>query len=87
MLFHSLLAILASGVVLETLASPVSQENTIVNTKREVPRNHGLHERHLPHWEQQWRKRSKVPNNQVLPMRIGLKQRNLEAGHDRLMDM
>jgi tripeptidyl-peptidase-1 len=28
-----------------------------------------------------------VPDTQVLPMRIGLKQCNLEEGHDKLMDM
>jgi len=38
-------------------------------------------------WQNHWSKRAKVSGAQVLPMRIGLKQCNLEAGHDRLMDI
>ncbi|EFX06237.1 alkaline serine protease [Grosmannia clavigera kw1407] len=61
------------------LASPVS--------RREVPATHTLHERHAPHWAEHWSKRSKVPDDAVLPMRIGLTQQNLAAGHDRLMEI
>ncbi len=88
MLLQSLVAaVLSSGLVLEAIAGPVPHDYTKAQTKREVPSSHSLHERHLPHWGQQWTKRSKVPNTQVLPMRIGLKQGNLEAGHDKLMEM
>lgn len=87
MLLRSLVAALASGLVLEALAGPLSEQYTGARTKREVPASHSLHERHLPHLSQRWSKRSKVPDSQVLPMRIGLKQCNLEAGHDKLMDM
>ncbi|KAF4633910.1 hypothetical protein G7Y89_g4204 [Cudoniella acicularis] len=89
MLLHSLVVALASGLVLEALAGPLphSQEYAVARTKREIPASHRLHERHLPHWEHQWRKRSKVPGTRVLPMRIGLKQSNLAAGHDKLMDI
>ena len=87
MLLHSLVAALASGLVLEATASPLSQEYTGARTRREVPSSHSLHERHLPHLSYQWSKREKVPDTQILPMRIGLKQYNLEAGHDKLMDM
>jgi hypothetical protein len=86
MLLQSLVAVLASGLVLETLASPVSHTGS-VRAKREVPASHNLHERHLSHWPQSWAKRSKVPDAQILPMRIGLKQCNLEEGHDKLMDI
>lgn len=34
-----------------------------------------------------WIKRNAVPGEAMLPMRIGLKQRNLERGHDLLMDV
>jgi tripeptidyl-peptidase-1 len=61
------------------LASPLK--------KREVPGSYRLHERHLPHWSTQWTKRAKVPSTEVLPMRIGLKQSNLEAGREKLYDM
>jgi len=89
MLLPSLVAVLASGLVFEAIAGPISHESaqTGVQTKRTVPSTHSLHERHLPHWSEVWTKRSKVPDHQVLPMRIGLKQCNLDAGHDKLMDM
>lgn len=79
-----LLVTLASGIVLEALAGPLAHT---VSTRREVPSSHSLHERHLPHWSKQWSKRARVPDSQILPVRIGLKQSNLEAGHDKLMDM
>jgi tripeptidyl-peptidase I len=88
MLLRLVVAALAGSLALEVLASPlITAEYTGLRTKREVPSSHSLHERHLPHWSQQWTKRSRVPDTQVLPMRIGLKQCNLEAGHDKLMDM
>ncbi|RDW62407.1 hypothetical protein BP6252_11840 [Coleophoma cylindrospora] len=83
---HSLVVALAGGLILEAFASPLSQ-HTRAPGKRDVPSSHILHERHLPHWSKQWTKRSKVPDHQVLPMRIGLQQHNLEAGHDKLMDI
>lgn len=76
MLHQTLLVALAAGLA---LASPIQ--------KREVPASHRVHERHLPHWSTQWTKRSKVPSSEVLPMRIGLKQSNLEAGRERLLEM
>jgi tripeptidyl-peptidase I len=87
MLLQSLVAVMAGGLVLQAVASPIAHEVAGVQRKREVPTTHALHERHLPHWEQHWQKRSKVPDHQILPMRIGLKQCNLDAGHDKLMDM
>ncbi|GAW10864.1 hypothetical protein ANO14919_001990 [Xylariales sp. No.14919] len=77
----SLLTALAAGLALEAVASPVSLK------KREVPSTHALHERHAPHWGHMWMKKAKVPSHAVLPMRIGLKQSNLGAGHDKLMDI
>jgi tripeptidyl-peptidase-1 len=76
MLPQILLAALATGLA---LASPLK--------KREVPGTHKLHERHLDHWSAQWTKRAKVPSKEMLPMRIGLKQSNLDAGRDRLYEM
>lgn len=86
MLLHKLLAALAVGSVVETLASPLSHADALLK-KRAVPVSHTLHERHGPHTSRKWTKRHKVAQQVVLPMRIGLKQSNLEAGHDRLMDM
>ncbi|KAH9217424.1 putative Tripeptidyl-peptidase sed1 [Leptodontidium sp. 2 PMI_412] len=84
MLMRSLVTVLASGLVLGTMASPITHS---VGTKREIPASHSLHERHLPQWGQQWVKKSKVPSSQIFPMRIGLKQHNLEAGHNKLMEI
>ncbi|KAB5571736.1 putative Tripeptidyl-peptidase sed1 [Coniochaeta sp. 2T2.1] len=76
MLPQILLAALTTGLA---LASPLK--------RREVPDSHQLHERHLPHWSAQWTKRSKVPGNEVLPVRIGLKQSNLDAGREKLLEI
>ncbi|MDB5910915.1 MAG: alkaline serine protease [Massilia sp.] len=76
MLPQVLFAAVATGLA---LASPLK--------KREVPDSHRLHERHLPHWSAQWTKRSKVPSTEMLPMRIGLKQSNLEVGREKLYEM
>ncbi|TAQ87686.1 hypothetical protein B7494_g3994 [Chlorociboria aeruginascens] len=86
MRFNSLAVALAGSLVLEAVASPFSNEYG-ARTKRAVPATHSLHERHLPQWQYQWEKRGKVPGSQMLPMRIGLKQSNLEAGHEKLMDI
>lgn len=84
MLRKSLLAALAAGLALEVVASPVAHDGAL---KRDVPATHALHERHAPHWGRKWAKRAKVPGHAVLPMRIGLKQSNMEAGHEKLMDL
>lgn len=76
MLPQILVAALTTGLA---LGSPLK--------RREVPNSHRLHERHLPHWSAEWTKRSKVPSSEILPMRIGLKQSNLEAGRERLLEM
>lgn len=67
----SFLTIAAFAALLE--ASPLAG-NHVVHEKRDVP-----HKR--------WVKRDALPSSAVLPMRIGLVQRNLEHGHDRLMAM
>lgn len=84
MLFRFVLAGLAGGLALEADASPLFPSRT---SKREVPSSHILHERHMPHWDRYWSKRDKLDSEMILPMRIGLKQSNLEAGHAKLMDM
>lgn len=85
MLHGSLLTALAAGLALEVVAGPVTPNAAL--KKREPPATHALHERHAPHWGQKWTKRAKVPADAVLPIRIGLKQSNLDAGHDKLMDL
>lgn len=85
MLFHSLVAALGLGLALEVLASfPLLSE---ASRKREVPNTHAVHQRHTPRMVQQWAKRDKLPSTTILPMRIGLKQSNLDMGRNRLMEM
>jgi tripeptidyl-peptidase I len=57
MLLDSLVATLASGLIIGALAGPLSHDYAGARAKREVPSSHSLHERHLPHWGQQWTKR------------------------------
>ena len=47
---------------------------------------HVAHEKRAP-TSGAWQKRDRVDAKATLPMRIGLKQRNLDRGHDMLMDM
>ena len=85
MLARCVLAALAGGAALQVLGSPVAGGSQA--RRRDVPASHVMLERHLSHWSQQWTKRDKVAASTLLPMRIGLKQSNLESGHDLLMDM
>lgn len=52
-----------------------------------VPKSHVLHEKRDAASSHQWLKREEISSSAILPMRIGLKQQNLEHGHDYLMDM
>jgi tripeptidyl-peptidase-1 len=52
-----------------------------------VPNSHVLHEKRNPSSSKHWMKRDKLSSTAILPMRIGLKQRNLHRGHEFLMDM
>ncbi|KAK6088557.1 Pro-kumamolisin [Seiridium cupressi] len=83
MLFRQLAVAVTSGLVLGAVASPLSNPGSdavTATSKREVPATHGLHERQAPHWRRQWEKKDKVPARALLPMRIGLAQRNLDVG-------
>ncbi|CAN8096667.1 unnamed protein product [Discula destructiva] len=66
------------------MASPL--DNGRLPGKREIPDTHVLHERQLPHWSRIWERRSNVHKSTILPMRIGLRQVNIEEGHNLLMD-
>lgn len=94
MLFGQLAAILGGGLSLAA-AGPLApsardvpaRRSDAVVTKREVPSSHVLHERQLPQWTQTWKRGAKVPRDALLPMRIGLKQRNLDDGAVLLSEM
>lgn len=87
MLCQNLITALLGAMAAHTaLASPVVERGSVVISKREVPDTHVLHERQLPHWSRTWQKKSKVPKSRLLPVRIGLRQVNMEEGHNLLMD-
>jgi tripeptidyl-peptidase I len=46
-----------------------------------------VHERRHEHTDQRWSKSAQLDGNQVLPIRIGLKQSNLEHGDRWLMEV
>jgi tripeptidyl-peptidase I len=46
-----------------------------------------VHERHTDHHVRGWSRKERASSVSLLPMRVGLKQRNLDRGHDLLMDM
>ncbi|CZR58938.1 related to tripeptidyl-peptidase I [Phialocephala subalpina] len=52
-----------------------------------VPHSHIVHEKRDATVAKKWVKREKLPADTRLPMRVGLKQRNLHRGHDLLMDV
>ena len=83
MLFRNIAAVVLGGLGTAVTAAAVDP------SRRQIPGTgtHVLHERSMPHWGSTWAKREPMPADAVLPMRIGLKQRNLDHGHNLLMDM
>lgn len=92
MLFIQVATVLAGGVAL-VAAGPLSHINRDVPwghaavAKREIPSSHVVHERQLPQWSQRWKRTAKVPREALLPVRIGMKQRNLKEGAELLREM
>ncbi|CAK7264271.1 hypothetical protein SEPCBS119000_000903 [Sporothrix epigloea] len=62
-------------------------ESTYKKTKRVIPDTHALHERQPLSWASRWQRTKRAAPDAILPMRIGLKQRNVDEGHDRLMTL
>lgn len=54
---------------------------------RLVPRSYTRHEKHERHHLTGWKRAERPRPDQKLPMRIGLKQSNLDRAHDMLMDI
>lgn len=54
---------------------------------RSVPETHVVHERTVAHIGRSWERIEKAPAKAKLPMRIGLKQSNIQKAHDLLMNM
>lgn len=71
MFFPSLVVLLSLSVTAQGAAVPNTH---VVHETREISTS-------------RWLKRDRLSSNVVLPMRIGLKQQNLDRGHDYLMDV
>jgi tripeptidyl-peptidase-1 len=54
---------------------------------RSIPPSYTVHERHAQSNLEGWVKRELVDSEATVPVRIGLQQSNVDAGHDLLMDM
>ncbi|GAB7355963.1 hypothetical protein MBLNU459_g6595t1 [Dothideomycetes sp. NU459] len=53
-----------------------------------IPESHVVHERRgISHASSRWVKRDRVQKDAILPIRVGLKQNNLQKGHEWLMDV
>ncbi|KAH8883530.1 alkaline serine protease [Thozetella sp. PMI_491] len=85
MLFRYLSAVLAGGHIAAVFGASANAEGHL--QKRQLPDTHVLHERQPDHWVSKWDKRQKAPRDTVLPMRVGLRQRNLRDGHEKLMEI
>ncbi|KAM7187718.1 Pro-kumamolisin, activation domain containing protein [Naviculisporaceae sp. PSN 640] len=78
--------------VRDVLASPTGPESTRSQQhsrqpKGKIPRTHVCHERHESGCPEGWIKGERVNASTLLPMRVGLRQSNLDKGHDLLMDI
>lgn len=52
-----------------------------------IPSSYVLHERHEPEQVDGWVRREVLEAGSTLPVRIGLRQSNVDVGHGILMDM
>ncbi|KAI8634505.1 peptidase S8/S53 domain-containing protein [Xylariaceae sp. FL1651] len=81
-----------NAVVLEAAAKPLLQRNAVQDitphsSKRFVPPTHIRHEKRTSVPGRAWSKVERAKGEAMLPMRIGLTQRNLKSGHDLLIDI
>ncbi|CAK7264273.1 hypothetical protein SEPCBS119000_000904 [Sporothrix epigloea] len=73
---------LQAAAAANNVAEPASKK-----IKRVIPDTHALHERQPLSWASRWQRTKRAAPDAILPMRIGLKQRNVDEGHDRLMTL
>jgi tripeptidyl-peptidase-1 len=55
--------------------------------KGRIPQSHVVHERHEPEHTEGWTRIERADPIAILPMRIGLKQSNVDRAHELLIDM
>ncbi|KAI2616243.1 subtilisin-like protein [Hypoxylon sp. NC1633] len=82
--------VLASLANFQVLAAPPSHKLPHVapsSSKRSIPETHIQHEKRTTAQARSWTKVERAFPEALLPMRIGLKQGNLQSGHNLLMDI
>lgn len=72
------------GLVVPASAARRSTRNRLA---RSLPETHAVHEKHEKRHLEGWVKRGLVDEDLTVPVRIGLRQENLDKGHDLLMEM
>jgi tripeptidyl-peptidase-1 len=80
--------LLQFSITMQLLSIAAIVGSLLLSVQAAAVPNHGLavHERrNAPHRE--WIKRDRISARTILPVRIGLKQQNLEKGHEFLMDV
>ncbi len=75
------------GLVLPASGGGIDSSGRDRTPRGVAPASHAVHEKHARAHVEGWVKRELVDAQALLPVRIGLKQSNLDAGHDRLMEM
>ncbi|KAI1214352.1 subtilisin-like protein [Annulohypoxylon truncatum] len=78
---------LAGLSVLEVLAAPPFHNHGSSRPRRGIPDTHIQHEKRTAVQARSWTKVQRAVPEAILPMRVGLKQQNLQSGHDLLMDI
>ncbi|KAI1760631.1 subtilisin-like protein [Hypoxylon sp. FL1150] len=82
------LAIVASLAVLEVFAAPpFHKPRGSSPARRSIPDTHTRHEKRTEVQARSWTKVERAVPDAILPMRIGLRQQNLQSGHDLLVDI
>jgi len=73
-----------SGLMLSVSGARINRRS---EQPRSVPPSHGVHERHEYRHLEGWVKRDLVDADATIPVRIGLRQSNVDVGHDLLTEM
>ncbi|KAK4154514.1 peptidase S8/S53 domain-containing protein [Chaetomidium leptoderma] len=72
------------GLVLPASGGRINTRDSVI---RDIPSSHAVHERHEHKHLERWVKRELVDAESTIPVRIGLKQSNVDAGHELLMEI
>ncbi|KAI2465624.1 subtilisin-like protein [Annulohypoxylon bovei var. microspora] len=78
---------LAGLAVLEVLGAPPFHSTGSSRPRRSIPDTHIQHEKRTAAQARSWTKVQRAVPEAILPMRVGLKQQNLQSGHNLLMDI